>query len=226
MLRFSNIMIPKTLWPRFRFLRQQRPSSKNGLCLSLADFIAPSDQKAGVSKACDYMGAFVVSTGKEVEEYAQYFEKSQDDYTSIIVKALGDRIAEAAAEMIHHKVRLAWGHEPENSQGFNIQDLVKENYRGIRPAPGYPACPDHTEKNLIWDLLDVEKSIGVKLTESFAMTPGSSVSGYYFGCPQAAYFRVGKIARDQVEDYADRKGMEISQVEKWLRPNLDYEPAD
>jgi 5-methyltetrahydrofolate--homocysteine methyltransferase len=198
---------------RFCFLRQQR--ERAGLPqLCLADLIAPKG-----TAMTDYMGAFaVVCHG--VEEFAGEFEQRGDDYQSIMVKALGDRFAEALAEYVHKQIRVVWGYEsPETS---SVEALISEEYRGIRPAPGYPACPEHTEKRKIWSLLDVESSIGLSLTENCAMTPGSSVSGFYFAHPEAKYFNVGKIDRDQLVDYAKRKGMSLEEVERWLAPNLGY----
>ncbi|MBO6579033.1 MAG: methionine synthase, partial [Thalassospira sp.] len=146
-----------------------------------------------------------------------------DDYNAILVKALGDRFAEAFAEHMHEKVRKElWGYAPDEALGND--DLIAEKYRGIRPAPGYPACPEHTEKGILWDLLDAEKNVGVSLTESYAMTPTSSVSGFYFANPDAKYFGLGKIERDQVESYAERKGMTLAEAERWLAPNLNYDP--
>lgn len=198
----------------FHFLRQQREKSASGAYMSLSDFIAPVE-----SGRKDYLGAFVVTAGREVEDYARNFEARGDDYNSIMAKALGDRIAEAMAELMHKRVREMWGYETKD-QDIPIEDLIKEKYRGIRPAPGYPACPDHTEKALIWKLLDAESVTGVSLTESFAMTPPSSVSGLYFAHPESAYFRVGEIQRDQLEDYARRKGMSVDVMAKWLSSNL------
>ena len=198
----------------FHFLRQQREKSESGAYMSLADFIAPLE-----SGRKDYMGAFVVTAGREVEDYARNFEARGDDYNSIMAKALGDRIAEAMAELMHKRVREMWGYETKD-QDIPIEDLIKEKYRGIRPAPGYPACPDHTEKALIWKLLDAEKITGVTLTESYAMTPPSSVSGLYFAHPESTYFRVGEIQKDQLEDYARRKGMSVDVMAKWLSSNL------
>lgn len=198
---------------RFCFLRQQRErAGLHNLCL--ADFIAPKERNT-----TDYIGAFaVVCHG--VEAFAKEFEARGDDYQSIMVKALGDRFAEALAEYMHKRVRDAWGYG--KSENLAVEDLIREEYRGIRPAPGYPACPDHTEKEQLWKLLDVEKAIGLSLTENFAMTPASSVSGFYFAHPDAKYFNVGKIDRDQVQDYAKRKGMSIEEIERWLAPNLGY----
>lgn len=205
---------------KFHFLRQQKEKMKEGSsyhCLS--DYIAPKS-----SGKLDYLGAFVVTAGKEVEEYAHSFLKKLDDYSSIVVKALGDRFAEAATEYLHKKIRGSWGFGW--NENLSVNDLIDEKYRGIRPAPGYPACPDHTEKSLLWSLLDAEKNTGVVLTESFAMNPPSSVSGFYFSHPDAAYFHVGNIGKDQVADYAVRKNMPVSTVEKWLSPNLDYDPSN
>lgn len=198
---------------RLCFLRQQRDrQGLNNLCL--ADFVAPKS-----SSVVDHIGAFaVVCNG--VEEFAKEFEDSGDDYSSIMVKALGDRFAEALAEYIHKDIRRVWGEGREEK--LTIEQIIREEYRGIRPAPGYPACPDHTEKQKIWDMLQVKEQIGLQLTESFAMTPASSVSGFYFAHPEAKYFNVGKIDKDQVEDYAHRKRVPVSEVERWLSPNLGY----
>ena len=198
---------------RLCFLRQQRErQGLNNLCL--ADFVAPKS-----SSSPDYIGAFaVVCNG--VEEFSKEFELAGDDYSSIMVKALGDRFAEALAEYIHKEIRIAWGYGRQEK--ISIEELIREEYRGIRPAPGYPACPDHTEKQKIWELLQVEQQIGLTLTESFAMTPASSVSGFYFAHPEAKYFNVGKIDKDQVEDYAHRKKIPVAEVERWLSPNLGY----
>jgi 5-methyltetrahydrofolate--homocysteine methyltransferase len=182
------------------------------LCLS--DFIAPKDR--GVT---DYLGGFaVVCHG--VEAFAKEFEDAGDDYSSIMVKALGDRFAEALAEYLHKRVREFFGYG--QTEALSNEALIREEYRGIRPAPGYPACPDHTEKGKLWKLLDVEEAIGLSLTESYAMTPASSVSGFYFAHPESKYFNVGKIDRDQVMEYAKRKGMSIEETERWLGPNLGY----
>jgi 5-methyltetrahydrofolate--homocysteine methyltransferase len=165
------------------------------------------------------MGLFaVVCHG--VEAFAKEFEEAGDDYQSIMVKALGDRFAEALAEYLHKRVRDLWGYG--TTENLALEAIIKEEYRGIRPAPGYPACPEHTEKGKLWDLLKVKDAIGLSLTESFAMTPASSVSGFYFAHPDAKYFNVGKIDRDQVQDYAKRKGMSIEEAERWLGPNLGY----
>ena len=198
---------------RFCFLRQQR--NREGLPnLCLADFIAPREMRTH-----DHLGAFaVVCHG--VEAFAKTFEDAHDDYQSIMVKALGDRFAEALAEFVHKEMRVVLGYG--KSESLSVEELIREEYRGIRPAPGYPACPDHTEKGKIWKVLNVERNIGLSLTESYAMTPASSVSGFYFAHPDAKYFNVGKIDRDQVIDYAKRKGMSIEEVERWLAPNLGY----
>ncbi len=198
-------------------LRNQNTKAETASNLALADFIAPKE--SGVN---DYIGAFAVTTGIGIEKLIEKFEKDHDDYNSIMVKALADRLAEAFAEHLHEKVRKEfWGYaEKEN---LSSDELVKEKYRGIRPAPGYPAQPDHTEKKIIFDLLQVEKNTGIRLTESLAMYPTASVSGLYFAHPDAKYFNVGKISKDQVLDYHKRKGMSIEEVEKWLRPNLNYD---
>lgn len=193
----------------FSFLRQQREKTENEPYYSLADFIAP--RSASVP---DYMGCFAVTAGSEVEAYAQHFEKKQDDYSAIMIKALGDRFAEACAEYLHKQIRNLFGFGL--TENLTIEQMIKENYRSIRPAPGYPACPDHTEKTKIWRLLDVKKTVGIALTENFAMTPPSSVSGYYFCHPKATYFRVGEIGLDQLEDYAKRKKMPLEEARKWL----------
>jgi 5-methyltetrahydrofolate--homocysteine methyltransferase len=158
-----------------------------------------------------------------MESLVSRFEKNHDDYNAIMAKALADRLAEALAEMTHKKAREAWGYG--QSEKLSHDDLIHERYRGIRPAPGYPASPDHTEKRLLFDLLQAEKNTGMRLTETFAMTPAASVSGLYFAHPESRYFAVGKIGRDQVEDYHLRKGMELNVVERWLGPYLNYDPA-
>ncbi len=200
-------------------LRQQRPAQEPNY--ALADFIAPKE--SGVK---DYLGAFAVTAGLGVDELAASFERQHDDYSSIMVKALADRLAEAFAERMHERVRKEfWGYTPD--EHLTNEQLIKEQYRGIRPAPGYPACPDHTEKGPLFDiLLQAKRHAAISLTESFAMVPGASVSGYYFAHPQARYFAVGKIARDQVETYARRKEFAVSAVETWLAPNLSYTPDE
>lgn len=198
------------------FLRQQKEKiGDDGVYHSLADFIAPKGHN-------DYFGGFVVTAGHEVEAFAKSFQDKQDDYSSIMVKAIGDRLAEALAELAHKKVREIFGYGL--NENLSHEDLIKEKYRGVRPAPGYPACPDHTEKKILWDLLQAEKLTGVTLTENFAMNPPSSVSGFYFNHPEATYFNVGSIGADQVKDYAARKKMTVELTEKWLAPNLGYEP--
>jgi 5-methyltetrahydrofolate--homocysteine methyltransferase len=198
----------------FLSLRQQSQKTKGAFNIALADFVAPKD----LGKT-DYMGAFCVTTGFGVDEWAAEFERNLDDYNSIMVKALADRLAEAFAEYLHEKVRKEiWGYASD--EHLSKQDLIEEEYKGIRPAPGYPACPDHLEKPTIWKLLDVEKQIGVTLTESMAMWPASSVSGYYFGNPESKYFGLGKIKEDQVIDYAKRRGISTEMAAKWLNPNI------
>jgi 5-methyltetrahydrofolate--homocysteine methyltransferase len=185
--------------------------------LALADYIAP--KTTGVA---DYLGGFVVTAGAGIEERAAGFERAQDDYNSILLKALGDRLAEAFAERMHERVRKEfWGYAAD--EALDNEALIAETYRGVRPAPGYPACPDHTEKRTLFDLLSAEANTGIELTESYAMTPASSVSGWYFGHEQARYFGVGRVERDQVEDYARRKALSISEVERWLAPVLNYD---
>ncbi len=164
-----------------------------------------------------------MSAGFGVEELCQKFERDHDDYNSIMTKALADRLAEAFAEYLHKRVREEWGYGKD--ENLTTEDLIREKYRGIRPAAGYPACPDHTEKWILWNLLDVEKNTGIKLTESCAMWPGASVSGLYFAHPESKYFAVGKIGRDQVLDYHQRKQMDLPTVERWLGPYLNYEPG-
>lgn len=198
----------------FLTLRQQSAKTKGAPNIALSDFIAPKD--SGIT---DYIGAFCVTTGFGVDEKAAEFEKNLDDYNSIMVKALGDRFAEAFAEYLHEKIRKEiWGYASD--EVLSNEALIKEEYKGIRPAPGYPACPDHLEKPTIWKLLNVEENIGVTLTESMAMWPASSVSGYYFGHPESKYFGLGKIKKDQVEDYAKRRNVSYEYAEKWLNPNI------
>ena len=198
----------------FLTLRQQSQKTAGAPNIALADFIAPKD----IGKT-DYMGAFCVTTGFGVDEWAAEFEKNLDDYNSIMVKALADRLAEAFAEYLHEKVRKEiWGYAAD--EVLTSEELIDESYKGIRPAPGYPACPDHLEKPTIWKLLNVEQEIGVKLTESMAMWPASSVSGYYFGNPESKYFGLGKIKEDQVIDYAKRRNISTEVANKWLNPNI------
>ncbi len=198
----------------FRTLRQQLKKREGAPHIALSDFIAPKS-----TKIKDYVGSFCVTTGFGTDELSKEFEKNHDDYSAILVKALADRLAEAFAEYLHEKVRKEfWGYS--SSENFTNNELIKENYKGIRPAPGYPACPDHTEKLTIWKLLKVEEKIGVKLTESLAMWPAASVSGYYFANENARYFGVGKIKEDQVIDFAAQKNMTVESAKNWLRPNL------
>jgi 5-methyltetrahydrofolate--homocysteine methyltransferase len=197
-------------------LRQQADKTDSRANFCLADFVAPAD-----TGAKDHVGAFIVTAGDGLDSIVSEFEKAHDDYRAILAKALADRLAEAFAERLHERVRRElWGYEKGTE--LSNEELIKEKYHGIRPAPGYPACPDHTEKRILFDLLDGERSTGVTLTESFAMWPAASVSGWYFGHPQSHYFGVGKIGRDQVEDYARRKNMSVAEIERWLSPNLGY----
>jgi 5-methyltetrahydrofolate--homocysteine methyltransferase len=201
----------------FNFLRQQGKKGSGLPNLSLADFIAPKE-----SGKQDYIGGFAVTAGVGIEPLVAQYEKDHDDYNSIMVKAVADRLAEAFAELMHEKVRTElWAYTTD--EGLDNESLIKEKYQGIRPAPGYPACPDHTEKPLLFDLLEVEKNTGISLTESYAMYPASSVSGFYFMHPESRYFGLGKIEKDQVTDYAARKGMSLEEAEKWLAPNLSYD---
>ncbi|MCG8372376.1 MAG: methionine synthase, partial [Balneolales bacterium] len=205
---------------KFHFLRQQGEKRAGQPNSSLADYIAPWD-----SGKEDYIGMFAVTAGLGIETLIQHYEAEHDDYKSIMVKALADRLAEAHAEYMHYKIRTDfWGYSPEET--FNNMELIAEKYTGIRPAPGYPACPDHTEKQTLFNLLEVEKNTGISLTESFAMYPASSVSGFYFSHPQSRYFGVGKIQKDQIVNYAERKGKPIEEIEKWLAPNLAYNPEN
>jgi 5-methyltetrahydrofolate--homocysteine methyltransferase len=203
---------------RFHFLRQQ--SNKEGYepCRSLADFIAPKE-----TRLPDHIGAFAVTSGICLKELCDGFRAKHDDYNAIMAEAIADRLAEAFAECLHKRVRDEWGYGRE--EGLSNADLIQEKYRGIRPAAGYPACPDHTEKGALWRLLDVQANTGMLITESFAMWPGSSVSGLFFAHPESRYFSLGKIDRDQVADYHERKGMGVAEVERWLGQNLNYDPA-
>lgn len=199
-------------------LRQQTQKKDNFPNACLADFVAPP----GIP---DYLGAFAVTGGLEEDTLAAQFEAKHDDYNKIMVKALSDRLAEGFAEYLHEQVRkTVWGYSPDEDLDNDL--LIRENYQGIRPAPGYPACPEHTEKSKIWELLDVESHTGMRLTESYAMWPGASVSGWYFSHPQSRYFAVAQIQKDQIEDYATRKGMPVKELERWLAPNLGYDPED
>jgi 5-methyltetrahydrofolate--homocysteine methyltransferase len=198
-------------------LRQQMQKGDGRANLALADYVAPSGSGVG-----DYLGLFAVTAGHGAETLAARFAAEHDDYSGILAKALADRLAEAFAERMHERVRQElWGYAPDEQ--LENAALIREEYQGIRPAPGYPACPDHTEKRTIFSLLDAERLAGISLTESCAMQPGASVSGYYFWRPEARYFGVGRIGRDQVEDYARRKGADPGEVERWLAPNLGYE---
>ncbi|MBI5759699.1 MAG: methionine synthase [Planctomycetales bacterium] len=200
----------------FHFLRQQWERQGQSDFRSLADYIAPTD-----SGRTDYLGAFAVTTGVGIEAIVERFEKDHDDYNSILTKALADRLAEAFAELLHARARRDWGFGTQ--ENLSPDDMIEEKYRGIRPAPGYPACPDHTEKRTLFDLLQAETRTGIQLTESYAMYPAASVSGFYFAHPQARYFAVDRLAKDQVESYATRKGLPITEVERWLSPNLGYD---
>jgi 5-methyltetrahydrofolate--homocysteine methyltransferase len=198
-------------------LRQQLSKREGRFNAALADFVAPAE-----SNVADYVGGFAVTAGIGEDEIADRFKRANDDYSAIMVKALADRLAEAFAERLHQRVRQEfWGYAAE--ENLSNADLISERYRGIRPAPGYPAQPDHTEKGTLFRLLEAER-IGVSLTESFAMWPGAAVCGLYFSHPQSAYFGVGKIERDQVEDYARRKGWSVEEAERWLAPILNYDP--
>ena len=205
----------KKILAKFITLRQQLQKREGEPNYSISDFIAPKD-----SKVCDYIGCFCVTTGYGADELSKQYEDEIDDYNSIMVKALADRFAEAFAEYLHRQIRIdKWGYTPEEK--LDNSELISESYTGIRPAPGYPACPDHLEKDTIWKLLNVEKSIGVKLTESRAMWPASSVSGYYFSNPQSKYFGLGNINEDQLKDYSQRRGVDLEKAKKWLSPNLN-----
>jgi 5-methyltetrahydrofolate--homocysteine methyltransferase len=197
-------------------LRQQEQMADGVPHLSLADFIAPTE--CGLT---DYMGAFAVTAGLGADALARTYEQDHDDYHAIMVKALADRLAEAAAEWLHQRARREWGYGGD--ERLTQSELLEEKYRGIRPAFGYPACPDHSEKQRLFDLLGAGRA-GLNLTESFAMTPAASVSGLYFANEATRYFSVGRVGRDQVEDYAARKGIPMAEAERWLLPNLAYEP--
>jgi 5-methyltetrahydrofolate--homocysteine methyltransferase len=198
----------------FHFLRQQNKKAQNLPNFCLADFISAEAGK-------DYFGMFAVTAGIGLEKLVEKHKASHDDYSEIMAKALADRLAEAFAECLHAKVRKdLWGYAKDET--LTNEQLIAEEYEGIRPAPGYPACPDHTEKKLLFELLEAGK-VGITLTESFAMHPGAAVSGFYFSHPQSKYFGLGKIEKDQVEEYSQRKGMSVAVVEKWLAPNLSYD---
>jgi 5-methyltetrahydrofolate--homocysteine methyltransferase len=184
---------------------------------ALADLIAP--KQTGLE---DYLGAFAATAGADIEPLLAQFQEDHDDYSSIMTKALADRLAEALAELMHKRAREVWGYGKD--ENLTPEDLIHERYRGIRPAPGYPACPDHSEKRDLFHLLQAEKNAGIYLTENFAMSPAASVCGFYFSHPEAKYFAVGKIDRDQVDDYHRRRGMDLRSVERWLRPILNYDP--
>jgi 5-methyltetrahydrofolate--homocysteine methyltransferase len=192
-----------------------KASTKSGIAnYALADFVAPEE-----TGKTDYVGAFAVTTGLGIEKKLAEFEAAHDDYNSILLKALADRLAEAFAEHLHQRVRREyWGYAPDEQ--FTNDELIKEKYQGIRPAPGYPACPDHLEKETLFELLGANE-LGISLTESLAMNPAASVSGYYFSHPESRYFAVGKIGLDQLEDFAQRKGISMAEAERWLRPNLE-----
>jgi len=201
-------------------LRQQGEHRDGVPHRALSDFVAPQD-----TGLADHVGGFAVTAGLGSQAKAQEFKEALDDYSAILLESLADRLAEAFAERLHERVRTElWGYAPEEK--LDNRALLKEEYDGIRPAPGYPACPDHTEKATLWDLLDVEANTGISLTESMAMWPGAAVSGWYFSHPQSQYFVVGRVAKDQVEDYAERKGWSLAEAERWLSPNLGYEPQD
>jgi 5-methyltetrahydrofolate--homocysteine methyltransferase len=204
----------KNPFATFHFLRQQNKKAPGLPNFCLADFISPVQGK-------DYLGMFAVTTGIGLEKLVEKHKANQDDYSEIMAKAIADRLAEAFAELLHAKVRREfWGYARKES--LTHDDLIEEKYEGIRPAPGYPACPDHTEKKLLFELLDAGKT-GIILTESYAMYPAAAVSGFYFSNPNSKYFGLGKIEKDQVEDYAKRKGMSVEEIERWLAPNLSYD---
>jgi 5-methyltetrahydrofolate--homocysteine methyltransferase len=203
---------------QFHHLRQQLEKPANQFNHCLADYIAPRE-----SGRIDFVGGFAVTSGHGVEQLAAEFKAAHDDYSAIMAQALGDRLAEALAELMHKRAREFSGFG--RTESLSMQDILREKYRGIRPAPGYPACPDHTDKPTLFSLLDATSLTGIRLTESCAMHPASSVSGFYFNHPEAKYFAVGKIGRDQVEDYAGRKKMSVPDVERWLGPYLDYRPV-
>jgi 5-methyltetrahydrofolate--homocysteine methyltransferase len=203
---------------QFPCLRQQQEKPVGQFNHSLADYVAPKE-----TGRLDYLGGFAVTAGHGVEQLAAEFKAVYDDYSAIMAQALGDRLAEALAELMHKRARdfCGYGH----TENLAMADIIREKYRGIRPAPGYPACPDHTEKPTLFRLLDATPATGISLTENCAMHPASSVSGFYFNHPESKYFAVGKLGRDQVADYASRKGMSVAETERWLGPYLDYPPA-
>ena len=201
-------------------LRQQDEKSRDKSMAALSDFVAPEGDGP-----VDYVGGFAVTTGIGAEEFSLEFKNRNDDYNAIMVKALADRLAEAFAECMHERVRKEfWGYADDEK--LRNDDLIRERYRGIRPAPGYPACPDHTEKAALFELLSAPDNAGIELTEHFAMYPTAAVSGWYFSHPESKYFAVGKIGADQVEDYAERKGISKAEAERWLAPSLAYDPAE
>jgi len=202
---------------KFFTLRQQAEKEGNDPYLALSDFIAPKDSGVG-----DYLGMFVTSAGFGLDKITAKFKADEDDYSFIMAEAIADRLAEAFAEVMHVMVRKElWGYAPD--ENLSTEDLIKVRYSGLRPAPGYPSQPDHTEKSAMWDLMNVKEDIGVELTESLAMLPAASVSGLYFAHPKSEYFAVGQICKDQVEEYAARKGMPVADVERWLRSMLSYD---
>jgi 5-methyltetrahydrofolate--homocysteine methyltransferase len=196
-------------------LRQQAETGDSRPRLALSDFVAPRDHGRP-----DYLGAFAVTAGEGLAALVEHFERDHDDYQAILAKALADRLAEAFAERLHEQARREWQYGRD--ERLSKEELLKEKYRGIRPAPGYPACPDHSEKRTLWELLDPAGAAGIVLTESCAMDPAASVSGWYFAHPETRYFAVGKLGRDQVADYAARKAMPVAEVERWLSGNLGY----
>jgi len=221
----------KHLRAKFHFLRQQIEKGDGTPNYCLADFIAPRSgsglppDQAGQAPVPppDHIGAFAVTSGHGLKEIAGKFKAEHDDYNAILAEAIADRLAEAFAEYLHKRVRDEWGFG--KLEKLTTADLIEEKYRGIRPAAGYPSCPDHTEKAILWDLLDVEQHTGIKLTESFAMWPGSSVSGLYFAHPESKYFAIGKLGKDQIADYAKRKCFTVPGTERWLGPWLNYNPT-
>jgi 5-methyltetrahydrofolate--homocysteine methyltransferase len=203
-----------------RSLRQQGEHREGVPNRALSDFVAPKE-----TGLADHVGAFAVTAGLGTQERIMKFKADLDDYSAILLEALADRLAEAFAERLHQRVRTEfWGYD--SGETLDNEDLIAEKYRGIRPAPGYPACPEHTEKQTLWRLLDVQAATGIELTESMAMWPGAAVSGWYFSHPQSQYFVVGRLGRDQVADYAERKGWTLAEAERWLSPNLGYDPED
>ena len=197
-------------------MRQQRKKAPGQPNYSLTDFVRQKEDGQ------DYIGAFAVTAGEGIEAHVERFEADHDDYSAIMLKALADRLAEAFAERMHQRVRREfWGYAADEK--LDKDELIKEKYQGIRPAPGYPACPEHTEKGTLWKLLDVEKRIGIKLTESYAMYPTAAVSGWYYAHPESKYFGLGELSKDQVKDYANRKGMSVEEAERWCAPFINYD---